>query len=141
MAAASRSSERSIALFGEKERAISELYSLAVDCSYRGWDGEDASPIAPLVLKRAAGFLRAMPNGVPLPESAPEPDGSISFDWIASRTRVFSLSIGTNDRIAYAWTDGTDRGHAVARFDGDSLPPRILTGIREIVNGPTFRAA
>ena len=70
----------------------------------------------------------------PVPEFAPEPDGSVSLDWIQSRTRLFSLSIGTSRRLAYAWLDGSDKGHAVSRFDGKHIPSRIQQGIREIVN-------
>ena len=68
-------------------------------------------------------------------EFAPEPDGSISLDWIRSRSNFFSVSVGASDRLAYAWLDGTDRGHAVARFDGDSVPSRILEGIKALVQG------
>jgi len=38
--------------------------------------------------------------------------------------------MGPNDRLAYAWLDGTDKGHAVARFDGERVPDRILEGIK-----------
>ena len=82
----------------------------------------------------AANFIRALPDGIALPEFAPEPDGSISLDWIQSRNRLFTLSVGSTNRLAYAWVDGTDKGHAVARFDGEHVPPRILEGIRGITN-------
>lgn len=120
-------------LCGRKEQAISQPYSLAFECANDGWDGDGARAIAPTAITRVAEFVRAMPDGLPLPEFAPEPDGSISLDWITSRTRVFSLSIGTNDRIAYAWIDGTDRGHGVAPFAEDTIPPSILAAITEIV--------
>ena len=48
----------------------------------------------------------------------------LAFDWIVSRARVFSVSVGTTNRLAFAWIDGTDRGHGVARFDGDAVPAR-----------------
>lgn len=136
-----RDAERSEALFGAKERAISDLFAVVSDCARADWNGEGASPIYFATGRRAADFVRALPEGVPLPEFAPEPDGSISMDWIQSRSRVFSLSIGTTDRIAYAWIDGTDRGHAVARFESNVVPRRILAGIRDIVNAAAFRAA
>ena len=68
-----------------------------------------------------------------LPEFSPEPDGSISLDWIMSRTRVFSISVSPRDRLAYAWLDGSDRGHGVATFDRSMIPQRILDGIDEVV--------
>ena len=79
-------------------------------------------------------FVRALPRDVALPEFAPEPDGSISLDWESSRSRRFSISIGVNNRLAYAWLDGTDRGHAVAYFDGRAIPLRILEGISAVTN-------
>lgn len=128
------SGERSQALFGGKSGAISELQALANECAEEGWDGEGAVAMNPRAVSIAQDFIRALPDGFPLPEFAPEPDGSVSLDWTASRHRRFTLSIGSRNRLAYAWFDGTDRGHAVARFDGDIIPHRILDGIQSISN-------
>lgn len=127
------STERSMALFGEKAAALSRLAALATECAEDGWDGDDAAGIDPMAVRTAERFIRALPEGLPLPEFAPDPDGSISLDWIATRNRLFSLSIGGNGRLAYAWVDGTDKGHAVARFDGQNIPARVLEGIESIV--------
>ena len=127
--------ERSHALFGDKASAISQIWALANECAKPGWDGDGALPLNRLAAFKAISFIRALPDGVPLPEFAPEPDGSISLDWIQSRNRFFSLSVGTSNRLAYAWLDGTDKGHAVARFDEENMPPRIFEGIRTIMNG------
>ncbi len=126
--------ERSVALFGPKAAAISQIWALVDECAEMGWDGGAGEPISELSAERAADFIRALPDNVPLPEFAPEPDGSISLDWIHSRSRLFSLSVGMGSRLAYAWLDGADRGHAVARFDGETIPPRVLEGIRGITN-------
>lgn len=94
-------------------------------------------------LINAAAFIRALPVGIPIPEFASEPDGMISLDWITSHRRVFSVSIGTSRRLAFAWLDGTDTGHGVARFDGAAIPRKILDGILQIIDhgNPTFRPA
>jgi len=129
------SMERSQALFGEKASAISQIWMLANECAEAGWDGDDALPLNRLAVFKAIAFIRVLPEGVPLPEFAPEPDGSISLDWIQSRNRLFSLSVGTGNRLAYAWLDGTDKGHAVARFDEvTGVPLRVLEGINAIMN-------
>lgn len=135
--------ERSQALFGDKAAAISELRVLANECAESGWDGNDASVMNPLAVLIAENFIRALPDGAPLPEFAAEPDGSVSLDWIQSRNRLFSVSVGPNQRLAYAWLDGADKGHGVARFDGDRIPPRIAEGISAIINNgnATLRAA
>ncbi len=126
--------ETSQALFGEKAAAISQLRALVNECSQSGWDGAEACALNVLAMFQAENFIRALPDHLPLPEFAPEPDGSISLDWIQSKHRLFSLSIGSSNRLAYAWLDGADRGHAVARFSGDKIPLRIIEGITEIMN-------
>ncbi|MGE0827164.1 MAG: hypothetical protein AB7G75_28570 [Candidatus Binatia bacterium] len=128
------SAERSQVLFGEKRVAISQIVSLAKECAETGWDGNEADPIDQAVIHTAVKFIRALPGDVPLPEFAPEPDGSISLDWIRSRNRLFSLSIGSSNRLAYAWLDGSDRGHGVAQFDGERIPSRVIEGILGIMN-------
>ena len=126
--------ERSQVLFGEKSVAISQMMALANECAEAGWDGNDAAPIDRAAIHTAVKFIRALPNDVPLPEFAPEPDGSISLDWIQSRNRLFSLSVGSTNRLAYAWLDGSDKGHGVAWFDGERIPLRIIEGIIGIMN-------
>jgi len=137
------STESSQALFGDKSSAISRLRALAIECSQYDWDASGGLALDPLAIRYAEAFLRALPDHLPLPEFAPEPDGSISLDWIVSRHRLFSLSIGSSDRLAYAWIDGSDKGHGVARFDGAGIPLRILQTIETIVphGTTTLRAA
>jgi hypothetical protein len=122
------SAERSQSLFGEKAAAISRLSELAYER-----DDYEAKP-EPVALFMAEQFVRALPDTVPIPEFAIEPDGSVSMDWIRSRNQMFSLSVGTNHRLAYAWLDGADKGHGVAGFDGERIPPKVIDGIREIMN-------
>lgn len=135
--------ERSQALFGKKAAALSQLSALANECAQPGWDGDEADPMDPIAVLRVQFFIRALPNDVPLPEFAPEPDGNISLDWIQSRNRFFTLSVGPGSRLAYAWLDGTDKGHGVAQFDGQTIPSRILGGIQALLtNGnASLRAA
>lgn len=126
--------ERSQALFGDKATAISQLWALANECGEHGWDGNGASPIDQQTVCNAVAFIRALPDRVPLPEFAAEPDGAISLDWIKSRSRLFSLSINSSNRLACAWLDGTDRGHFVARIVEGRIPQRILDAIEAIMN-------
>ena len=123
-----RQPDRAASLDG-KSAAISKLRSLASECAQEGWDGDQAAAIHPAAVINTERLLRALPQSVPLPELAPEPDGSLSLDWIQSKTRLFSLSVGAGNRLAYAWLDGTDKGHGVASFDGERIPQRVLEGI------------
>jgi hypothetical protein len=59
-----------------------------------------------------------------------------TLDWMPSRNRTFTLSAGKTDCLPYAWLDGTDRGHAVAKFtDG-----RLSCPIRRMEKPPYFAA-
>ena len=114
---------------------LSEILELGSTYAEAGWNGEGAQGISPLAVERAVAFLRALPDDLPLPEIAPEPDGSIAFDWMRSRTQLFSVSVGTNDRLAYAWLDGAQSGHGVEEFQMMTIPRRLLDEI-----SGTFRA-
>ncbi|MBE2286546.1 MAG: hypothetical protein IAE77_24020 [Prosthecobacter sp.] len=127
------SAERSESLFGEKAELISQLWTLYDECSQHDWDGSNAMPMSGIAAAATAEFIKVLPSGVPLPELAPEPDGAISLDWIVSKRRVFSVSIGTSARLSFSWLDGADSGYAVARFDGMQVPQRILEGISAIL--------
>lgn len=113
---------------------ILQVWALVNECAETGWDGEEAEAISAIAAKMATDFIHALPDDFPLPEVAPEPDGSISLDWIQSRGRLFSLSVGSSSRLAYAWLDGAESGHAVASFDGGDVPLRVLEGIRRILS-------
>ncbi|MFP4192126.1 MAG: hypothetical protein ACLFU6_08670 [Candidatus Hydrogenedentota bacterium] len=128
--------EHSESLFGTKHAALSELWEVAEECAEEGWDGEGAPPIEPWAVRLAERFIRVLPEDIPMPEPIPEPDGSIGLDWTLSPHQNLSVSFGANARLAYAWLDGSDRGHAVARFDGETIPRRILDGIRAIYRLP-----
>lgn len=80
-------------------------------------------------------FVAGIPDRFPMPEFAADPDGSVEMDWIVSRTRMFSVNIGADDRLAYAWLDGEAHGHGVECFVNGQVPPRILEGILRIVSG------
>ena len=134
-------SEHSQALSGKKADALSQLRALAGECMEDNWDDDGASAIELEALLNTEAFVRALPDNVPLPEFAPEPDGSISLDWIQSRQSTLSLSVGRSNRLAYAWLNGTDRGHAVVRFDGLFVPTQILALIQSIVTSGSYTNA
>ncbi|MBI5528167.1 MAG: hypothetical protein HY897_17685 [Deltaproteobacteria bacterium] len=118
----------------ETGEAIARLNALARDCAKGGWDGCDARPIGPEAVARAEMFVQLLPPGFPVPEFAPEPDGSVSLDWIRSRDRLFSLSVGDSDQLAYAWLDGDEKGHGVESFVGQSVPERLLVLIETVTD-------
>ena len=75
----------------------------------------------------AKAFVRALPEGVLAPLMAVEPDGEIDLEWIGHHLHRLSVSIGHDNRLAYAWTDGMQSGRGVVNFDGVSIPVRLGT--------------
>ena len=133
---------RSVALYGPKALLISNLTSLGEECREPNWDGYGAEPANPNALNCAKDLIAALPDDLPLPECSIEPDGCVSLDWLPVPYRTLTLSVSANDRLPYAWIDGTDRGHAVARLIDGQLPPRIIAEIRRLVSyEPSVRAA
>lgn len=127
------SAEQSQALFGDKGNTIDRIQELVEECSLAGWDGYDGCPISSEAAHLANDFIRVLSSGLPMPDISVEPDGEIALEWIASRSKVFSISIGETNRISYAWLDGGDHGHAVAIFDGKKIPRKIVEGIQGAV--------
>jgi hypothetical protein len=133
-AAVMRSASQSQALYGTKSAAVSALWMLVAEFSTHSPDGAGSLPPALGALVVAEQVIRALPGDLPVPELAVEPDGAISLDWIVSRNCMLSISAGPTDRLSYAWVDGADHGHAVAHFDGERIPARIVAGIRALMN-------
>ena len=119
---------------GTRAAAISRLGALMAEFATANWDGDGALPLNPAATRQSLGFLCALPEGFPQPLLCPDPDGSVGLDWIQSRNCMFSISIGASDRLSYAWIDGSDRGHGVARFDGERIPQQIMDGIVGVLN-------
>jgi hypothetical protein len=133
---------RSVALFGPKAALISSLATLGEECRESNWDGYGAQPASFHALRRAEDIIASLPDDLPLPVCSIEPDGCVSLDWMPARYRTLTVSTGESDRLPYAWVDGTDRGHAVARLVEGQLPPRILAEIRRFTSHePSVRAA
>lgn len=124
--------EQSVALFGIKSLALTALSSAAGECSENNWDGYGALPVERRALELAAEIIRSIPDGLPMPEFAIEPDGSVSMDWMPTPRRTFTLSVGKNARIPYAWVDGTDHGHGVVRLEDGRIPARLIGEIQSI---------
>lgn len=83
-------------------------------------------------------MIASLPEDVPLPECSIEPDGCVALDWIPGPNRTLTVSVSGSDRLPYAWVDGTDRGHAVARLVDGQLPARILAEIHRFTRYDAF---
>ena len=96
------------------------------ECSIPGWDGGNASPISPEVLRYAWIFLDSLPLGISSPGISAEPDGMITFEWYCNPRRVLSVSIDSDGRLYYAALIGTSKRHGA-----DYIQTDISTDISE----------
>lgn len=111
--------------------AVDTIHRIASECAERGWNGEGAPAVDDATVSRAVELVHALPAWAPFPEFSAEPDGSICLDWIPSRSRMLSVSVGQTDGLPYAWLDGSEHGHGVSRFDGEVISTEVLDRIRE----------
>lgn len=128
-----RGRESSMALFGVKQSALSALAAIIGDLV----SDDEQEPVANATFENARQFVLLIPDDMPMPEFGIDPDGAISLTWWVSRTRVFSVSVSASERLAYAWLDGSNKGHAVDRFRAPSLPARLLSNLQSIIANDT----
>ena len=113
----------------EKDQLFSELREIEKECSEVNWDGEGAMLVDRMTIEQAENFISALPEDIPLPEVAPDPDGEIAFDWIWDKGHTLSLSISPTGSLAYAWIDGEEKGHATSSFYG-KMPQRLINELK-----------
>jgi len=103
------------------ELLLPEIESLVSD--------ETSVPIDPDTIQAAKQFAYCLPRFGPLPEVSTDPDGEISFDWLAPSGKMFSVSVNKHRRLAYAgWFGEKSRIHGIEQL-AESCPQEILRGI------------
>ena len=120
-------------LNGQKNSLASRLWELAVDCKEVNWNGQEAAPISPEAVEQAEEFIRAWPFEKDLPDCAPEPDGSVSLEWIYAKNRRLAVSFNGGRRLAYAWLDGSEKGRGVCNFEGAQIPGVIVNTVKLLI--------
>jgi hypothetical protein len=117
---------------GPKNFLGSRLWELVVECGEPNWNGFEAAPIQVEAVKLAEEFIQAWPFAKDLPDCAPEPDGSVSLEWIYANNRRVAVSFNGGRRLAYAWMDGTEKGRGVCNFQGSQIPRAILDVVQQM---------
>lgn len=111
-----------------------QLEEVFDECSFEGWDGENARPISEEVQRRAMEFLESLPFGIEAPEVGAEPDGDITLEWYRSPQWILSISISARRELNYAALFGASRHYGSIPFYGKA-PNIILTLINQITAG------
>lgn len=114
-----------------RQTALDQLYAVFSDSCSHNWDGHGAVAIGYGTYQAAKRFIEMLPDDVPMPEAAPEPDGEISLEWFGAPERVFSVSVNAHHDLHYAGLFGRGRTHGTETFF-DTVPPFVLNGIRRV---------
>jgi hypothetical protein len=91
----------------------------------------EETPVTPRTVNAALAFARLLPRMAPIPDVSSDPDGEISFDWIAPSGKMFSVSVNRAGRLSYAgWFGEDSRVHGTEKLDY-GVPAEILRGIQK----------
>jgi hypothetical protein len=109
------------------ESLVAEIEQI-LDESSRGTHG-DWVPVDIETARAAVKFAYLLPWSLPAPEIAPEADGEISFDWLGSSGKIFSVSVSKTGLIAYAGRFGEmSKVHGTEQLS-EVCPNEIIRGI------------
>ena len=111
------------------DSAINDLYELRSEAGIYA-DNLDSETFQ--IGKR---FLLAFPKSLPVPELSLDNDGEISFAWLGSSGRMFSLSLRTDGRVSYAGRLGFGRTVYGSEVFDDAVPARVVESIKTIFGG------
>ena len=104
------------------------LRNAVKECGDDDWDGYDAKGMNWNSHEESLRFLDILPDTIPTPDVAVEPDGMVAFEWYEEPRWVFSVSFETNGAIAYAGLFGNSKTHG-AEYFGEEVPQTILDNI------------
>ena len=112
------------------------LWNAIAECSEDDWDGYGAKSVDRKSYENSLRFLDMLPETIPAPEVAVEPDGMVAFEWHEEPRWVFSVSFETNGELVYAGLFGNSKTHGTEHF-GQVLPQSILESIRRVYSRNT----
>lgn len=124
---------QSFLLSGRLNEAQSQLIEAGMRAGNPGWDGGGGLPVSEETLGKAFQLILGLPQQIPIPEFCTESDGSVNLEWHGGYRRMFTVNVGSRDRLPYAALDGTDRHHGVVSFDVGVAPKALVDGITRII--------
>jgi hypothetical protein len=120
--------DRTITFGDYYAKMLENLLKVKAEHSIDNWDGYDAKAINDDSYKNAWQFALSLPPNLPIPEIYVEPDGEVTFEWYEDKREVFSISIGRENKLAYAGLYGANKTYGVEDFY-DDIPDVILSNI------------
>lgn len=112
---------------------FNELEELSFNATHHNWDNLGSAPLDADTYQIAKRFILALPSSLPAPELTVDRDGEVNFDWFGSSGQIFSASLRKDGRIAFAGQISTrNRQSGVEEFN-DSIPKKIVEGIKTIL--------
>lgn len=103
------------------------LDNLYKECSVKNWDGYGAEPLCKELREVVEKFLNLLPNNIPDPDIIPDTDGEISLDWYREKNTIFSISIGKNNQLNYAFRSGNGKeSYCGSEIFNDKIPKPII---------------
>jgi len=126
-----KSPEQSETIGGHIRETKQLLDKATEECFADNWDAYGAKAIDETSYRDAIHFTWLLPPTIPVPEIYIDPDGEVNFEWYAGPRQVFSVSIGSNNELAYAGLFGANKTHGTEYLD-DELPGMILDNIRRV---------
>jgi hypothetical protein len=115
--------------FGEHlSRMLEGLFQVKNECSIDNWDGYDAKAIDNESFQNAIRFALSLTPNIPIPEIYVDPDGEVTFEWYEDKRKVFSVSVGSKNKLSYAGLYGFSKAYGVEYFYYDT-PKIILNNI------------
>lgn len=91
-----------VSLRDERTPVLRDLLEMAPEVSTPGWDGHDGLPVSALTIANAAQFVRALPQGCPVPSVSAEADGHVCLEWYRAPDHLLSVSIDPEANLYYA---------------------------------------
>jgi hypothetical protein len=114
-----------------KQSAYDQLGEAFDACREANWDGEGADAIDQEVVRNAYAFIEALPDGYPLPDITPEPDGHLDLEWYRHPRRILSVSVSPEGLLYWAALVGSEDPRGSCPFYGE-VPDTILYWIRRV---------
>ena len=110
-----------------RARSYSELDDTFLECREKDWDGYGGFPVEPSAYYRARCLMASLLDKFPAPAVGGSPHGSITLEWMTGQRRRVMVSIGEEERIAFAAVFGEETLQGVSSFIRDV--PREITAL------------